>query len=100
MLYWVVIYAAILYQFCDLLIYSFSCVLYIIFKNYISFIYSSNLFLVYYLVVGLLHFTYDPYLIMLSVKQEGIKYYFLSLWHDSNWDWTLVFQAIGKHSTH
>ena len=29
---------------------------------------------------GLLHFTLDPYLIMLSVKQGGIKYHFLSLW--------------------
>ena len=25
---------------------------------------------------GLLHFTLDPYLIMLSVKQGGIKYHF------------------------
>ena len=32
---------------------------------------------------GLLHFTLDPYLIMLSVKQGGIKYHFLSLWYDS-----------------
>ena len=29
---------------------------------------------------GLLYFTLDPYLIMLSVKQGGIKYHFLSLW--------------------
>ena len=28
---------------------------------------------------GLIHFTLDPYLIMLSVKQSGIKYHFLSL---------------------
>ena len=28
---------------------------------------------------GLLHLTFDPYLIMLSVKQGGIKYHFLSL---------------------
>ena len=28
---------------------------------------------------GLLHFTVDPYLIMLSVKQGGIKYHFLCL---------------------
>ena len=35
---------------------------------------------------GLLHFTLDPYLIMLSVKQDGIKYHFLSLWYDSTWD--------------
>ena len=39
------------------------------------------------------------YLIMLSVKQGGIKYHFLSLWYDSTWDWTPVSQAIGEHST-
>ena len=37
---------------------------------------------------------------MLSVKQKDIKYYFLSLWYDSTWDWTLVSQAIGEHFTH
>ena len=37
---------------------------------------------------------------MLSVKQGGIKYHFLSLWHDSMWDWTQVSQAIGEHSNH
>ena len=47
---------------------------------------------------GLLHFTLDPYLIMLSVKQGGIKYLFLSLWYDSTWDWTQVSWAIGEHS--
>ena len=47
---------------------------------------------------GLLHFTLDPYLIMLSVKQGGIKYRFLSLWYDSTWDWTQVSRAIGEHS--
>ena len=47
---------------------------------------------------GLLHFTLDPYLIMLSVKQGGIKYHFLSLWYDSTWDWTQVSRAIGEHS--
>ena len=36
--------------------------------------------------LGLLHFTLDPHLIMLSVKQGGIKYHFLSLWYDSTWD--------------
>ena len=45
----------------------------------------------------LLHFTLDPYLIMLSVKQGGIKYHFLSLWYDSTWDWTQVSRAIGEH---
>ena len=46
---------------------------------------------------GLLHFTLDTYLIMLSVKQRGIKYHFLkSLWYDSTWDWTPVSQTIGE----
>ena len=48
----------------------------------------------------LLLFTLDPYLIMLSVKQEGIKYHFLSLWYDSTWDWTQVSRAIGEHFNH
>ena len=30
---------------------------------------------------------------MLSVKQEGIKYYFLRLCYDSTWDWTPVSRA-------
>ena len=47
---------------------------------------------------GLLHFTLDPYLIMLSVKQGGIKYHFLSLWYDSTWEWTQVSRTIGEHS--
>ena len=47
---------------------------------------------------GLLYFTLDPYLIMLSAKQGGIKYHFLSLWYDSTWDWTQVSRAIGEHS--
>ena len=45
-------------------------------------------------------FTLDPYLILLNVKQGGIKYHFLSLWYDSTWDWTTVSWAIGKHSNH
>ena len=32
---------------------------------------------------GLLHFTFDPYLIMLSAKQGGIKYHFKILWYGS-----------------
>ena len=44
----------------------------------------------------MLHFT----LILLSVKQGGIKYHFWSIWYDSTWDWTQVSQAIGKHSNH
>ena len=46
---------------------------------------------------GLPHFTLDPYLIMLSVKQGGIKYHFVNIWCDSAWDWTQVFRAIGEH---
>ena len=34
---------------------------------------------------------------MLSVKQGGIKFHFLSLWYDSTWDWTQVSRAIGEH---
>ena len=34
--------------------------------------------------------TFDPYLIMLSVKQRAIKYHFWSLRYDSAWDWMLV----------
>ena len=34
---------------------------------------------------------------MLSVKQEGSKYQFLSLWYDLTWDWTQVSSAIGEH---
>ena len=48
---------------------------------------------------GLLNFILDPYLIMLTVKQGGIKYHFLSLWYDSTWNWTQVSRTIGKHST-
>ena len=47
---------------------------------------------------GLLYFTLDPYLIILSVKQGSIKYHFLSLWYDATWDWTQVSRAIGEHS--
>ena len=39
----------------------------------------------------------DPYLIMLSVKQGGIKYHFLNVWYDSIWDWTAVSRTIGEH---
>ena len=48
----------------------------------------------------LLHFTLDTYLILLSVKQGGIKYYFNSLWYDAIWDWTQDSRTIGKHSAH
>ena len=46
---------------------------------------------------GLLLFTLDPYIIMLSVKQSGIKYHFLSLWYDSTRNWNPVSRTIGKH---
>ena len=32
---------------------------------------------------GFLHFTLDAYLIIVSIKQCGIKYHFVSLWYDS-----------------
>ena len=34
---------------------------------------------------------------MLSVKQGGIKYHFMSLWYDLAWDWTPVSRIIGEH---
>ena len=37
---------------------------------------------------------------MLSVKQEVIKYHFLSLWYDSIWDWTPISRTIDEHSKH
>ena len=40
------------------------------------------------------------YLIVLSAKQGGIKYHFLSLKYNSTEDWTPVSQTIGQHSTH
>ena len=49
---------------------------------------------------GLLHFTIDMYLILLNVKQGGIKYHFKSLWYDVTWDWTQVCRIIGEYSTH
>ena len=47
----------------------------------------------------LLHFTFDPNLIMQSAKQGGIKYHFLSLWYNSTMDWTPVSRIIGEHFT-
>ena len=35
---------------------------------------------------------------MLSVKQVGIKYHFLSLWYDLTRDWTEVSRVISEHS--
>ena len=37
---------------------------------------------------------------MVSVKQDNIKYHFLSLWYDSTYDWTQVSRAFGEHSEH
>ena len=45
---------------------------------------------------GLLHFTLDPYFIMLSVMQGGIKYQFLSFRYDSTLDWTLTSWTIAE----
>ena len=49
---------------------------------------------------ALSHFTLNPYLIMLSVKQGGIKYHFLCLWYDTTRDWTQVSRTSGEHSNH
>ena len=49
--------------------------------------------------LGSIH-TLDPYLIILSIKQGGIKYHFLSLWYDSTCDWTQISWAFGEHSNH
>ena len=38
--------------------------------------------------LGLFPFTLDTFLILLSVKQGGIKYHFKSLWYDATWDGT------------
>ena len=46
---------------------------------------------------GLLHFTFDPYLIILGVKEGSIKYHFLSLWYDSTWDRAPVSWPTGEH---
>ena len=37
---------------------------------------------------------------MLSVKQGGIEYHFLSLWYDSTKDWTQFSQAIGESNSY
>ena len=42
--------------------------------------------------------TFDPYLVMLCVKQGSIENNFLSLRFDSTWDWTSVSRNIGKQS--
>ena len=34
---------------------------------------------------------------MLSVKQGGMKYHFLSFWYDTTRDWTPISRTIGKH---
>ena len=84
-------------------IYIYTCVIYIYIYIYMSKVgdccwnwHKSYIFDSYY--TGLLHFTLDPYLIMLSVKQGDIKNHVLSLCYDSTWDWTQVFRASGEHS--
>ena len=37
---------------------------------------------------------------MMSFKQEGMKYHFLSLCYDAIWNWTPVSRAIGKQPHH
>ena len=37
---------------------------------------------------------------MLSVKQGGMKYHFLSLYYDSTGDWSPVSWTIREHFTH
>ena len=53
-----------------------------------------------YSIPWMAHFTLDPYLIMLSIKQGGIKYHFLNLRYYSIWELTPVSRTIGEHSTH
>ena len=36
--------------------------------------------------------------IILSIKQGGIKFHFMSLWLDSTWDWTPISWAFAEHS--
>ena len=36
---------------------------------------------------------------MLGAKQDNINYHFLSLSYDSNWYWSPIYWAIGKHFT-
>ena len=49
---------------------------------------------------GFRHFTLDPYLIMLNVKQCRIKYDFLCIRYDLTGDWAPVSRTIGEHYTH
>ena len=43
---------------------------------------------------------YPRYVPYITVKQEGIKYHFKSLWYNVTWDWTPVSRVIREHSTH
>ena len=47
----------------------------------------------------LLHFSLDPYFIMLRIKQGGIKYRFLSLRYVTTWDFIPVSRTIGENPT-
>ena len=53
-------------------------------QNY-TYVIKGNLMLERVLLRSL---TFDLYHMMLSVKQGGIKYHFLSLWYDSTWNYT------------
>ena len=48
----------------------------------------------------LYHFLLDPYYIIMTVKQSGIKYPVLSLWNDSTWDLAPIARTIRERSTH
>ena len=41
-----------------------------------------------------------PWSLPYNADCQARRHFFLSLWYDSTWDWTMVFQTIGKHSTH
>ena len=48
----------------------------------------------------LFHFTLDPNLFMLGVKQGSIMYHFWVFGMTRPGDWTPVSRTIGEHSTH
>ena len=48
----------------------------------------------------LLLITLDTFLILLSVKQGGIKYHFKTLWYDAPCGLNNASRTIDEHSTH
>ena len=48
----------------------------------------------------LLHLPLITTFIMLSFKQGGNKYHFLTLSYNLTWNWSRISRAIGKHSNH